>query len=290
MSHSPVDSAIKVTPAMEQQIAAAQTSDEVTAIFRQAMLDQNLIRKDRYNPDVVYEMPRAHARTKTVAIGGKNYVIEGLNETELLQKEADVWRSAGATAAAAPVVAQQQPRDPAGKFVPTAVKLPAQQQADDAAEALAQNDLQMKFRTGSISTDEYLAQSGAIERHLASKGIDVDALQEVSNKAFADRWEAGTEAFKKRHPEFEILRSEENRDVLGNIIAENGWIDRDPAEALEAAYAIAVEKNSLGETPLVGYDREMRAAKTPADIAEITAKYYPDSRGGRERSGLFDRG
>ena len=290
MSHSPSDSAIKVTAEMEVAIAAAQTSDEVTAIFREAMLDQDLVRKDRFNPDVFYEQSRAHGLVKTVVIAGKTHILEGDNETQLLQKEADIWRAAQGAPAAAVVTAQQQARDAAGKFVPTPVRTPAQVESDDAAEAVAQADLQMRFRTGSISTDEYLSQSGAIERHLAAQGIDVDALQDVSNKAFASRWEAGTEVFKKRHPEFEILRSEENRDVLGNIIAENGWIDRDPAEALEAAYAIAVEKKSLVETPLVGYEKEIAAAKNTTEIAEITAKYFPNSRGGRESAGIFDRG
>ena len=122
-------------------------------------------------------------------------------------------------------------------------------------------------------------RSGAVERHLESLGISTDALRAVSEARAADDWVTATEEFRNRHPEWP---GGPNREVLGQILVENGWVNsNDKLSALEKAYKFATQQNMLVANPDVEYQREVAAARSTSEIADLNAKYYG--------SGLFNR-
>ena len=86
---------------------------------------------------------------------------------------------------------------------------------------------------------------------LSKQGVPLEDLKtsvaEKQGERFTRSWADATEAFKSRHPEW--VGGDANRDLIGQIIAENNLLDTDPLEALEAAYSHAKENGSWSPTP-----------------------------------------
>jgi hypothetical protein len=144
-----------------------------------------------------------------------------------------------------PAMQQQQQQTPArdtqGRFTAE------QGRADE--DTFAKADLELKFKRGDISTDEYLAQSGAIERHLAAQGISVDALRETTNKAYEGEWVNATNEFIRSPQGADWPGGEENKNTLGQIIQRMGLIDSPSAQTLAVAYEYAKKEGLLVENP-----------------------------------------
>ena len=283
-----------MTPELEQQVANCVTSEEITAVLRQAMLDQNLVRKDSCNPDILYENPRGNAFKKVVSIAGKNYVIEGANETDLLTHEAEVWRQASAVATAAPAVATTPQIDPArdaatGRFVEQPKAAPVA--VDDATKAA----LSLQLTLGQIDVQTFLEKSGAIGEYLEKQGVPLAELQAVAeerqNTRFVSSWEQASEQFVRTHADWP--GGEENKTILAQLVLDNGLMDADSkADAMDRAWKHMKANDLLVDVPETNEDafsREMQSASTQEDIAILTSKYFPNSRSGRERSGIFNR-
>lgn len=113
----------------------------------------------------------------------------------------------------------------------------------------------MKFKRGEISASDYIQQSGALTQALeAELGLPVSELAEVaqriSGEKFTQSWADAAEQFRANHPDW--IDGEQNKDLLGNIIAENQWVDaEDKLAAMEAAYKYAVENDLLVSNPEV---------------------------------------
>lgn len=94
MSQTTENSAIKITPAIEEQLKTA-SADEIPVIMRQAMLDQNLVRPD-WDPSYLIPVepsaaPRGFART--VTIDGRKHVVERATEIQLEKAVGDLYRA-----------------------------------------------------------------------------------------------------------------------------------------------------------------------------------------------------
>lgn len=269
MSFTPEHSAIRMTPSLEEQIASAGP-EEIKAILHQAAIDQKLAVPDAFSPEVL--IPTALADNaprklgKVVVLNGVKHILEATDEAGLLRAESELYREALQPQQSDTAEPLAQPRDSSGRFV-------------SAEEAAALASLELDFKRGSISTDEYLTRSGAIERHLEAQGISPDALREVSNEQFAQSWASATEEFKSRHPEW--AGGENNRDVIGQILADNNLVDaEDKVAALEAAYNAARENGLLVANPELELVDKINNARS---FEEIRQTLRPES------SGLFGR-
>lgn len=268
---SPKDSRIQMSADLEKRINEAQSAEAITEILRDAMCDQGLIKVDEINHSVWHEVqqPQPTALARVVTINGKKYSIEGKDELELEKATGELYRQVFAAAPPTQQTQQtQQTRDPqTGKFVspqePTST-------VDDATRLAAE------------------AAARATEQHLASLGIDVEAVRELSDKKFEDKWVTATEQFRQKHPEWQ--GGEENKVTLGELIAENDLIDTaDPLAAMEQAYQHMQEHDLIVESPEMTYANEIAAATDQTQIDEINARFFPNTRVGAQASGMFGR-
>jgi hypothetical protein len=126
------------------------------------------------------------------------------------------------------------------------------------AEQVRLAELERSYKTGAITLDDYLVQSGAVDRVIQKR--------QQEETATVNDWTEATSTFLERHRDWP--GTDKNRDILGQIIIENRWLDRDPLEALEAAYRIAQEQGRLVENPEVA--AQQRSAALQQKIAECT--------------------
>lgn len=290
MSYTPENSAVKVPAGsdLEKAIAAAPNAEVIISLLHNAAVAQHLCVPDLYDEHLLHAVEpgsaaAAHNLAKVVTINGQKHTLEAATETELLAKENTLLRETFSTQ---PAAATEQPRDAAGKFVSAADQ--AQLTDAEQAEVFHRTELDLKFKRGEISAKTYIEQSGAVSEYLSERGIDESALQEVSSQKFARSWESAAGEFKERHPEW--LGGGANRDLLGQLILDNGLTESDPLEALEAVYDYAVKNNLLVENPQVtaqkSYEEAIAGAKSSSEVEEINHRFF----GGRMNgSQLFDR-
>src|SRR6266849_6078460 len=95
MSWTPESSAIRMTPALQEEISKAQP-DEIKAILGRAALEQSLVTPDPYNPSLLHPTALAdHAPRKfgkVVTINGVNYALEGGSPEELAHAETSLYQ------------------------------------------------------------------------------------------------------------------------------------------------------------------------------------------------------
>jgi hypothetical protein len=243
MSFSPENSRIKVDASLEEQIHDATNVEQMKAILRAEALRQNLIVPDVINASVLHEVDVAAPRrfAKTVEIGGVKQTIEGNSELEVEQKLGEFYR----TTFQHPVETTEQPRNECGQFTAEQGKL------DEAAqlEALAKAELELKFKRGELSTDDYLTASGAIERHLADQGVDMEALRDASATKLRVNWEAATAEFQQTEEGRRWPGGQENFKKLGNLLVEMGAADQPNSENIRRAAEWLRENGELAGNP-----------------------------------------
>jgi len=258
----------------EARIAACTTGQEIAALMHERAVSAGLVQRDIYDPNVLIpvEQPVPTALAKVVRVNGVVHTIEGKNETELAQNEAKLFRAIfeGRVDEDGDILLEQEQSTPARRDAATG-RFVAEQHDDadaQALEAARQAELELKFKRGELNTSDYLEQSGAIERVLAAKGIDVSLLQTASavkiEEDFENDWASAVESFRERHPDW--IGGEENKNLLGSLIAENNLNEADDKlQALEDVYAFAVQNNLLVET----LESKIAAANDPTTLRQI---------------------
>jgi hypothetical protein len=259
MSWTPEDSAIKVTPEIKKALETAST-EQIKEIMARAAVDQGLVRRDIFSPDVLIPTPLASAApkqiAKTVTVDGVKHIIEGATEMELAQNETTLYRKLFAQ----PTVAAQteeQPRNERGQFV----------SAEDAA---TKAELELAFKRGDISTSDYLQRSGAVADYLAKEGVSIDALKATVDQnqaaSYEKSWQQATAEFLS-HSDWPGLES--NRARLGATILELGLVDSPSVESLQRAYDHMKKNNLLVENPQTVQAQKIANAKTVAELQAV---------------------
>ncbi len=271
MAWSPNDSAIQVTKSVEEQLQGATNAEQIKEIMRSASLEQNLVTRD-WDPNILNPVepgtaPRGYA--KTIVVNGVKTILEGATEEDLLSKETDFYRRTFGQSASTDTRTEQARDAATGRFVEQ-----TQTNEDDQAEIARLADLELKFKRGEISVKDYIQQSGALDEVLAEQGLSVKTLKDVvaekQDARYQTNWKTATETFIARHPSWP--GGDANRDLLGNIIVEQGWINEDPLEALEAAYQHAVANNLLVENPDVVAHQKISSANSLEQIREALGR------------------
>jgi hypothetical protein len=274
VSHSPEHSAITLTPEMEAYLNTLVSTEEISAYLADIAVNQGLVTRDIYSPDVLIPTALASATPKKVGkvvrLNGVAHPLIADDEAGLLAQETQLYRQA-LTRPNAPAEPTELPRNERGQFV----------SAEDAA---AKAELELKFKRGDVSAGEYIARSGVVADYLEAQGVPLSALQEAVEEKQTARdgqsWADATSAFVARHGDWP--GGEQNKITIANYLVEHNLVDaEDKNAALEAAYAHAVENNLLSENPAVAYQREVSECMNAEDMRRVNHKYFGTA--------LFDR-
>ena len=246
---TPESSAIRMTPELEQRIANCTNAEEIKNVMFHASREQGLVEQDKLNPTVLHATPLANNAprrfAKYVVVDGEEHLVEGSSPEELQANELQLMRE---LFSGKPDDSQARGSD--GKFV-------SDKQAQE-VERLRLAELEGQYKRGEITLDDYIVNSGAVERAVQQR--------EQSDTIERQSWEEATAQFIENHPNWQ--GGDKNRETLSQIIIENRWVNRDPLEALEAAYRIAAERGRLVDNPEVA--AQQKARELQEKIAQCT--------------------
>jgi hypothetical protein len=274
MSFGTPDSAIRMTPALEKEISEA-LPDQIKSIMARAAIEQSLVTADSYNPSILIPTALAdHAPqkfSKYVTINNTKYLLEGGSPEELANAETSLYEQ---------VLGQGdngQARDAQGRFVHE--QTPEEKAAGE-LEASKRADLELAWKRGDITTEQYLEKSGAINTYLTEHGMNPDALATVSDAIYQNTWAAATEAFLNSPQGESWPGGQTNMELMGRILEENNMTEP-TVENLSAAFQYASENGLLVENPETAAHHAISEANSVEDIR--TALNRPT-----QSSGLFN--
>jgi hypothetical protein len=255
----PNDSPIKVTPKMEEALANAFSAEDIKKVMRDAMLEQNLVEADKYDPSLLHAREQAAPPTRfgaKVTIEGKTHIAEGSTQQEADGKIAQIIYDA---------THPTTTRDDRGRFTAD------QGRADeaDAASVVAKAELELKFKRGEVSTADFLEQSGALSDFFAKKGIslsDVEAsAQKVAGERISQSWAEATNEF-LNSPEGRTWPGGPNLAVIQEVLFEMHAENHPNVENLKRAYKHMQDTGRVVSNPEVERDQALLAARTPEEI------------------------
>lgn len=265
MAFSPEDSAIKVNQSLEEQIFNAKTHYEVAEILRQAAVDQHLVKKDLYSPEILLPVdpvpgtPKAHA--KTVTIAGKTHVFEAATEAEAdAQLLAFFRQNFGNQPTEQPA---ERPRDSdTGRFVAA--------RTDDPVAAA---DLELKFKRGELSSQEYLEQSGAIRTYLESQGVPIEELrasvEEKQDARVAKSWQDATAEFLNSSSGQDWPGGPQNLKTMQVVLQRMNAADNPSVDNLALAYEYMKQHDLVAENPELTIRAKISEARSPEELRSI---------------------
>ena len=261
-----------LTKSFQERLAAAKGPEEIKEICHLEELNQGKISLDW---DSAYRIPIEETPQtsfeSTVTIAGVKHVLEAGSETELREKEVELYRAVFAK----PAASNEPVRDAQGRFTADQTRA-ANTDAVAAAATISdeeKNNLQTQLQLGQISVAEYLEQSGAITDFLAKQGVPIEALksqiEEKQAASFARSWEQATAEFLASS---DWPGGEQNKNNLSIVIGELNLIDSPSADSLRRAYEVLKAKNALVEPPEFAASKQAaeQAARIAARIAAAT--------------------
>jgi hypothetical protein len=269
------NSAIKVTPSLEQEIARASSNSEILAVLHRAAIDQKIVEPDPFDDrgddwgrmHIVEpgSSPRGYATT--VTIDGIKHVLGAASEQELLAKETNLYRQALAGSTNTPA-GTEQARDTNGRFITQ----PSQAELEAEAERLANID------------PAAIALAPSVAAALRAQGISVEDLREYTaskqREAVQQSWVSATETFRNSSAGSDWPGGTRNRQKLGECLAELGLADSPSAENLSKAYAYMKKNNMLVENEEIALANKVNSATSYEDLkAQIGYKGYDGSSG-----------
>jgi hypothetical protein len=265
MSFGTSDSAIRMTPALEKEISEA-LPDQIKSIFARAALEQALVTPDPYNPSLLHPTALAdHSPRKfgkVVIINGVKYALEGGSPEELAQAETSLYQQVleGGDNN------NEQARDAQGRFVRE--QTPEEKAAGE-LEASKRADLELAWKRGDITAEQYLEKSGAISTYLAEHGMNQDALVAVSDLVYQNTWSQATEQF-LNSPEGESWPGgSENLAIATKLLEENPELMNNPsADALAAVWNYMRENDLAVPNPEVTQLQQIGEATDVNQIRE----------------------
>ncbi|MBZ5662387.1 MAG: hypothetical protein LAO08_18450 [Acidobacteriia bacterium] len=235
------DSFMKADKSLTRDLEKCQTSDEIRAVLENALTRSNIGERDPQTGQFVRRDPLTPAQqaaesdapkqvTKTAVIGGRNMDFTGT--------EADVDAQIASDHKVAEALTPDEPITP--RSVRPAY---AKTQADRERDAYDKAQLDIAFRSGQLTTQEYLERTNAIGDYLAEQGFDVEAAANAQSQA---GWAQATETFLQSEAGASWPGGVKNREVLGLELISLGLTDaQDKVAALAAAYESMKKKGLL---------------------------------------------
>ena len=244
-------SVIQTNAALEEQLKSAGNVEQIKEILRAEAVKQGHVVPDAFDNRILLPVeqpampaPLKFATTVTLSTGEKK-IFEADSELELQKAQTAFFREQMLPNKPSDTVqSSAQPRDGAGKFV----------SAEDSA---ARAGLDLEFKRGSITTEEYLKRSGAIDSYLESRGISLPELQQVAQQNYASEWKSATDQFLARHPDWE--GGDANLQEAGRTLERLNLLGAPTVESLEAAYQDMRRRNAIAKNPELEKQRELRS-------------------------------
>jgi hypothetical protein len=253
MSFTPENAAIKVTKTLEEQLSAASCPSQVQEILHSHALLQKAVRVDW--DGCLYPAPQSAALQKTIVLNGVSHDVRGNSEKELLEAEASVYREH----LSQPVATSSTTQQPA---------------AED--QNLSRVELEVKFKRGEISTNEYIEQSGAVRDYLERQGIAGDGTDTVT---FTKSWEEATNEFLHSEAGASWPGGAQNLQTISKTVSELGLVDCPSVESLASAYEVMRERKLIVPTPATIAHEKISSATTHEEIRAAA----------HQASGIFGR-
>lgn len=245
-------SSIKTTKSLQDRLSACHSQPEIAEVLHEEALAQRLVVKE-WDESIVSPTKLAQGVGKTVEINGVLHEITGPSESDVLAQETALYRAAMQPVATT-TTTTEQPRDTAGRFVAaeqTLEEIAAEKQAA-AAETDRQAGLSLQMRLGNISIDQYLEQSGAIEKHIQQR--------EFRNNE--NGWKSATDEFLHSDEGANWPGGQEALHRVGELIEANNLMDTaDKLQALKDVWRFI--QHSDYETAVTKTAAE---AKTPEEL------------------------
>jgi hypothetical protein len=277
MSFSTSDSAIRMTAQLEKEISEA-LPDQIKSIMARAAIEQSLVTADPYNPQLLHPTELAdHSPRKfgkVVSINGVKYAIEGRSPEELANAETSLYQQVleGGDNN------NEQARDAQGRFVRE--QTPEEKAASE-LEVAKRADLELAWKRGDITAEQYLEKSGAINTYLTEHGMNPDALATVSDAIYQNTWQAATEQFLNSEAGADWPGGADNLALAAQILEQSPELMKQPsAEALATVWQYIKENNLALPNPETEAHNAIADATSVADIRAAL---------GRPSTGLFDR-
>lgn len=253
---------LKVTPELEKSIGEAQSTDQISRLVKEAAAEQGLAlpRDDqgRFVAKPTTEEPAQKAAdtkeaadedkqfTDTFTIGGKTVEISGADA-------ADVLRQYKAAVAAYDIARQEAQ--------------PKQQTQEEPKKPLVTEEeliaLSIRIQSGDLKAlDEYMEKTGAVDRYLSKRGINVGELETTLKERVETKtqnaWEKATNDFKQELGA-EWPGGNQNMKLMGYKLAELGLTENPSKDSLLKAF------NALKEDGMIfqaGDDDQATATNT----------------------------
>ena len=254
---NPNDSAIRLNAEQEEKVSTMD-SESLKEYLRGLAVEQNLVRRDLFSPDVLIpvEHPQPKTFAKVIVVNGVKHVVEAGSKEGLDAAEIEVYRtlfgadSAQQTREAAPL---EQLRNDNGQFV----------SRDDPS---FQAELKLKMMTGEIDVPTYIRESGALDGYLSETyGLDPNAIANQKNER---GWQEATQQFLKGAGR-EWQGGAENLQRIQQILHENGLengIEGNKLAALEAAYKYMVENDLMIPNPEIEAQKQIASSNDPETL------------------------
>jgi hypothetical protein len=212
--------------------------DEVTGQF---------VRRDPLTPAANVQTDEPKQITKVEKIGGREITFSG-TELEVEQQVIAAYKVAEALTPA------PEPRVPVVR---------QKTQAEIEREICDRTELDLKFRRGEFTTEEYLTQTNAIGQYLTDRGFDVE---QAAAAQYEKSWAQATEEFLNNTPEGKSWKGgSRNVTQAGTLLLAHGW-----DKATDKVAALRAVAQEMREKKLE-FDAEM----SPEQLIALTDKMSP---------------
>jgi hypothetical protein len=276
-------SAIQTDEQFEAEVAK-MSFEQIKVAMAERAVQQGLAARDHYDPNVLVAQERPATFVKAVIVDGQTHEFTGATEQEAADALTAFYRSHFAgqektgsrwfTKQTTEQTTEERPRDEeTGRFT-ARVEL----------DPVAKSELELKFKRGEISTADYLAQSGAIEEHLESKGISVESLKEASLQNYHKSWADATAEFLQSEAGSTWPGGDENRNIAARLMSENGLTNQPSVETLTRVFQHMKEHDLLVENPEMTARANISSAKTVEEVRMAALASQ-----GRSSSSMFNR-
>ena len=183
--------------------------------------------------------------SRVETIGGREFTFEAASQAEVDKLVIDAYKVAYAI----------RPDTPAASVNSTATPTVSES---------TKSELNLMYRRGEISTEEYLEQSGAVADYLAGKGLAVDSIEQIANQQLEKSWADATNEF-LNGPGSDWPGGQKNLEFIGMKVAALGLT--------QAPDKVAALTQAWGEMKANGTIFE--GAKPTSPVADLDAELSP---------------
>ncbi len=157
---------------------------------------------------------------------------------------------------------------------------------------MRQTDLELKFKRGELSTQEFLEQSGAIAHYMASHGAPleqiVQTVQEAQAQQEIESWRDAVQTFLTTASGADWPGNSKNLEMIGLQIQSLGLVDAsDKVAALAQAYQSMKQKGILfppevavqAANELAALQEAMGSATSAEEVRQAVEQYKSNLQG-----------